>query len=121
MDAATRNSFDCQVCLERGTDEARNCCGDFPQHAKTARFSFFGHAVTQCPVSVIQPWASEAMNLVALCSGDMGGLARLPLAGGVLDQSSHFYEVRGVVLDERNRIEADKRLREERSKGRKKT
>lgn len=116
MDEATRNSFDCQVCLDRGTDEMRNCCGDFPQHIGTAKFSVWGHAMTQCPVSAVEPWTSEAMNLVALCSGEMGGLSRLPVAGGVLDQSSHFYEVRGVVMDERNRIDAERRRREQAAK-----
>lgn len=116
MDEATRNSFDCQVCLERETDAARNCCGDFPEHEKTARFRVFSHTMNKCPVSAVKPWTQEAMNLVALCSGEMGGLARLPVSGGVLDQSSHFYEIRGVVMQERNRIDAERRQREQATK-----
>lgn len=117
MGEATRKTFDCQVCLESEADEVRNCCGDYPEHMATAKFNVWGHRMTQCPVSVMQPWASEAMHLVSLCSGEMGGLSRLPIAGGVLDQSSHFYEVRSVVLGEQQRIEAERQKRRDAPKG----
>lgn len=108
LDAATRDTFTCSTCLDRGLDEARNCGNQWPQ-SRTAKFIVYGHRLTECPISAAEPWASEAVSLVNLCAGEMGGLVHLPITGGVLDQSAAFFSVYGVVMRERARIREVKR------------
>ena len=108
--------WDCEYCLTKGFQKARNCNGDIPNICVKCKCETFDDEcpkckarvrppfkmrfsnatedfVTQCPLSIITNRSVKLTNLIMF----MNETNSLPFAGGSLEQTNFFYSVRTIV------------------------
>ena len=65
------------------------------------------YTIDQCPRQYVGNEMTEAVNIAGMCGDN-----RLPVAGGILDQSAWFMSLLGMLKSEENRIEIERIKRE---------
>ena len=60
------------------------------------------YILSECPLENVGPELIEAINLAGMC-----GQSDWPIAGGLLDQSSWFLDLKRRLDSETNKIEAE--------------
>ena len=84
----------CPVCDEVGTDGNGQLC----KHCRDGQIQ-----ISECPRRYIGNEFTNAINLATMCGG-----GDWPVAGGLLDQSAWFLDLKQRLDNENNRIEAER-------------
>lgn len=79
------------------------CNGEGCEHCDEGWYS-----VTQCPSEYIGPQMISDIRIVAASD------THLPVAGGLFDQSAYWFELRGLLKSEEDRVQADQWERKDR-------
>lgn len=122
-DAKSKDQWDCDFCMSRKFENARNCDGmkTFKCHncnkltnleicercqiPTKINFKFrFSNKVndfiTRCPLSVLTPRSIKAVNFINYIDSSKS----LPFSGGAAEQTNYFFMLRNIVLSEQNSI-----------------